>query len=85
MKARATVLVLVLLFTLTASAVHAQKMYWTDMGHEKIRRANLNGTTIQNLIISGIGASYGIALDVQPPIGVPSQDGRLTFRFDLLP
>ena len=38
-------------------------MYWSDTGADKIQRANLNGTNVQDLVIT-VNAS-GIALDVQ--------------------
>lgn len=40
------------------------KMYWTDDGGNRIRRANLDGSTIQTVIIEGISGPLGIALDV---------------------
>ena len=43
-------------------------MYWTDGGTDKIQRANLNGSNIENLIATGLTSSptgpEGIALDV---------------------
>ncbi len=39
------------------------KMYWTDSGTEKIQRANLDGSNIEN-IVTGVEAPNGIALDV---------------------
>ena len=38
-------------------------MYWTDVGRNKIQRATLNGTNVQDLVI-GVKAD-GIALDVE--------------------
>jgi hypothetical protein len=46
------------------------KMYWTDAGSSKLQRANLDGTSVEDLIItyssgpmSGGGQRYGIALE----------------------
>jgi hypothetical protein len=40
------------------------KLYWTDDGANRIRRANLDGSTIQPVISEGISGPLGIALDV---------------------
>ena len=44
-------------------------MYWTDAGSSKIQRANLDGTSVEDLLITyssgpmgGGGQRYGIAL-----------------------
>ena len=39
------------------------KMYWTDSVSEKIQRANLDGTNVEDLVTTGLGRPYGIALD----------------------
>ncbi|MDE0684777.1 MAG: hypothetical protein OXI63_17805, partial [Candidatus Poribacteria bacterium] len=39
------------------------KMYWTDSGTEKIQRANLDGSNIED-IVTGVKDPNGIALDV---------------------
>ena len=39
------------------------KMYWTDLGIDKIQRANLDGTGVEDLITRGLSAPWGIALD----------------------
>jgi DNA-binding beta-propeller fold protein YncE len=42
------------------------KMYWTENGNEDaIRRANLDGTSVETLISSGLGNPLGIALDLR--------------------
>jgi hypothetical protein len=52
---------LCLLFT---QALQAQnKMYWTDPGTHKIQRANLDGTSVEDLV-TGFGDPLGIALDL---------------------
>ena len=40
------------------------KMYWTDRFAEKIQRANLDGSNVEDLITTGLDLPYGIALDV---------------------
>ena len=40
------------------------KMYWTDYGTEKIQRANLDGSNVEDLITTGLTSPFGIALDV---------------------
>jgi len=44
----------------------AGKLYWTDVGTHKIRRANLDGTQVEDLITAGIVEPVRIALD---PLG----------------
>ena len=39
-------------------------MYWTDGGNNKIQRANLDGSNVEDLITSGLTKPLGIALDV---------------------
>ena len=40
------------------------KMYWTDSGTDKIQRANLDGSNVEDLITTGVTGLIGIALDV---------------------
>ena len=48
------------------------KMYWTNTsfwsgpwpGHDKIQRANLDGTNVEDLVTTGLTTAHGIALDV---------------------
>ena len=42
----------------------AVSIYWTDWDTNKIQRANFNGTNIQDLVTTGLGSPYGIALDI---------------------
>ena len=42
------------------------KMYWTDRGTDKIQRANLDGTRIEDLI-TGLSGPVGLALDIAVP------------------
>ena len=40
-------------------------MYWTDSGTDKIQRANLDGSNIEDLVTQGLSYPAGIALDVE--------------------
>ena len=40
------------------------KMYWTDRGTDKIQRANLNGSNVEDLLTSGLDRPTGLALDM---------------------
>ena len=42
-------------------------MYWTDRGSDKIQRANLDGSGVEDLV-TGIDRPYIIALDLAGPI-----------------
>ena len=42
----------------------ADKMYWTDFGTDKIQRASLDGSNVEDLVASGLSYPIGIALDV---------------------
>lgn len=46
-----------------SASAEAEKIYWTDMGHEKIRRANLDGSAIEELVTIGLQAPGVIAID----------------------
>ena len=39
-------------------------IYWTDVGADKIQRANLDGSNVQNLVTKDLDLSFDIALDV---------------------
>ena len=39
-------------------------IFWTDSGRDKIQRANLDGSNIEDLITSGLDIPHGIVLDV---------------------
>jgi DNA-binding beta-propeller fold protein YncE len=45
-------------------ALPSGKMYWTDLGIDKIQRVNLDGTNMEDLVTTGLIAPRGIALDV---------------------
>ena len=38
-------------------------MYWTDLGTDKIQRANLDGSQVEDLVTTGLISPVGIALD----------------------
>ena len=40
------------------------KLYWTDLGRDKIKRSNLDGSGVEDLVTTGLEAPIGIALDV---------------------
>ena len=40
------------------------KMYWTDYATDKIQRANLDGSGVEDLVTSGLDWPVGIALDL---------------------
>ena len=42
----------------------ASKLYWTDWGTDKIQRANLDGSGVEDLVTSGVSSPTGFALDV---------------------
>ena len=41
------------------------KMYWTDFGTDKIQRADLDGSNVEDLVTTGLDIPFGIALDVR--------------------
>ncbi|MHC4133225.1 MAG: DUF5050 domain-containing protein, partial [Planctomycetota bacterium] len=41
-----------------------EKIYWSDYGTDKIQRANLDGTGVEDLITSGLDIPLGITLDI---------------------
>lgn len=44
--------------------IPAGKMYWTEFSPDVIRRANLDGTGVEDLVVSGLTHAAGIALDL---------------------
>ena len=44
--------------------VAAGKLYWTDIGTQKIQRANLDGTEVEDLVTTGLIEPVRIAIDV---------------------
>ncbi|UCC22767.1 MAG: SMP-30/gluconolactonase/LRE family protein [Planctomycetota bacterium] len=46
------------------SDVRATKIYWTDRDYDRIQRANLDGTNIENLITTGVYDPRGITVDL---------------------
>ena len=39
-----------------------RKMYWTDWGTDKIQRANLDGSGVEDVVTTGLEDPWGIAL-----------------------
>ena len=50
------------------------KMYWTDSGTDKVQRANLDGSHIEDIVTTGLRTPKGIAVD---PEGGKNLLGRL--------
>ena len=48
---------------LFVSEATAQKMYWADATVDEIRRANLDGSSVETVIDSGLRQSRGVAVD----------------------
>ena len=48
----------------TTTASQTWKLYWTEWDTESIRRSNLDGSGVEDLVITGLDAPGGIALDV---------------------
>ena len=40
------------------------KVYWTDTGTDKIQRANLDGSGVEDLVTTGLGSPIGLALNL---------------------
>ena len=47
-----------------APASQAGKLYWTQLNSESIRRSNLDGSGVEDLVTTGLGTPSGLALDV---------------------
>ena len=43
-------------------------MYWTDWDTDKIQRANLDGSNVQDLVTQGLDRPDGIAIGILPPV-----------------
>jgi len=52
--------------------LNAGKMYWVDSGTEKIQRANLDGTNIEDVVNSGLLNLGGIGLDPRALNPIPA-------------
>ena len=44
--------------------ISAGKIYWTDTSTDKIQRASLDGTNVEDLVATGLSSPYDISLDV---------------------
>ena len=52
---------------MVSSVVYARKIYWTDFGTDKIKRSNLDGSAVEDLVtfsIPGLTGPKGIAIDL---------------------
>ena len=56
----------------------ADKMYWTDQGTNKIQRASLDGSNVEDLVASGLIAPVGIALETGRRCGAHAHPGTCT-------
>ena len=60
-----TFLAFALTLVLGVGAANAQqKMYWTNRGQHKIQRANLDGSNIEDLVVTGDSEPLSIAIDL---------------------
>ena len=50
--------------TVTPPGARVSKLYWTDIGTDKIQRSNLDGSDVEDLVTTGLSLTQGIALDV---------------------
>ena len=50
--------------TVATTTSQAWKLYWTEWDTESIRRSNLDGSSVEDLVITGLDAPGGLALDV---------------------
>ncbi len=48
----------------TVTVTQAWKLYWTDLGTDKIQGSNLDGSGVEDLVTTGLEGPWGIALDV---------------------
>ncbi len=46
-----------------AAGSAASKLYWTDWGTDKIQRANLDGSNVEDLVTTGLAGPDGLAVD----------------------
>ena len=48
----------------TTTASQTWKLYWTDLGTDKIQRSNLDGSGVEDLVTTGLDFPTSLALDV---------------------
>jgi sugar lactone lactonase YvrE len=58
-----TFVTLIFVIGLGTDTASAQKIYWADFRADKIQRANLDGSNVEDLVTSGLVFPSGIALD----------------------
>ena len=61
--------------TSIAVAPTKRKMYWTDFYADRIQRANLDGSNVED-VITGLSSPYGIALDLDAGIRYLTNSGE---------
>lgn len=49
---------------LAGSAARAEKIYWADRNNSRIQRSNLDGTSVETIVSTGLLFPRGLALDV---------------------
>ncbi|MEJ2720976.1 MAG: hypothetical protein P8181_07515, partial [bacterium] len=58
-----TQILVITMLVLAVSAVAVEEIYFGDIGQDKIRRCNLNGSSIEELVTTGLEAVGSIAID----------------------
>lgn len=56
--------VVFLMFFFAVTAHATEKIYWSDSGTQKIHRANSDGTNVEDVVVTGLNAPDGIAIDL---------------------
>ena len=54
-----------LLFTPSGTYAQVREIYWADLVLNTIKRANLDGSEVEELIVDSLANPYDIALDVE--------------------
>ncbi len=61
--ARLMVIFLCLFYIISSSLYAQDKIYWVNQRDKKIQRSNLDGSSIEDIVTSGLNRPYGIAID----------------------
>jgi hypothetical protein len=82
MQIKWVVLLMVVVAALSESSAAAQdKMYWADFGDDKLSRANLDGSQIEELVTSGLSTLTRIAITPEPAtLSLPALGGLALMR-----
>jgi DNA-binding beta-propeller fold protein YncE len=62
-RAGSTFAVVALTVGLGTPSATAQRIYWTDSGCDRIQRSELDGSNVEDLVVTGLASPQGIALD----------------------